>query len=181
MAGDLTEQKHEHEHEHAANSCGETAFEFVYEFDAKGASKAYKRFLWTRVQRVILISSAISLACLVGIFTWEANVFLVLGSAYPAAYVILWLSQLGHIDETYEALAGRKIRLLIDQGGISTYFGNTFKRVQWLGVKQVVAHGDFYFIYFERDSVPTSGFPKSVISDGALDFLRERTRVLEEV
>jgi hypothetical protein len=165
----------------AADSAADAAYEIVYEFDAKRASKAYKRFLWTRVQRVILISSAISIGCLVAIFTWEANLFLILGSAYPAAYVVLWLSQLGHIDETYEALAGRKIRLLIDSGGISTYFGNTFRRVQWLGVKQVVALGDFYFIYFERDAVPTSGFPKSVISDAAMSLLRAHTQVVEDV
>ena len=74
-----------------------------------------------------------------------------LGTAYPAAFVILWLSQLGHVNEAYEPLAGRKVRLLLDTGGISTYFGNTFKRVQWLGVTRVVEVKDFYFIYFERD------------------------------
>ena len=90
---------------------------------------------------------------------------------------MLWLTHLGHIDETYEALQGRKIRLLIDTGGISSYFGNSFKRVQWLGVAMVVLIRDYYFIYYERDAVPTGSFPKSELSDEALEFLRERTRV----
>lgn len=155
------------------------AFELVYEFDAKVASKAYKRYLWGRVQRVILIASSVALGCLIALIRYEANLFLILGAAYPAAYVALWLSQMGHIDETYEALAGRKIRLLLDRGGISSYFGNTFKRVQWLGVSRVVAVGDFYFIYYERDAVPTGGFPKAVIGEEALEFLRAHTQVID--
>jgi hypothetical protein len=163
----------------AAAATGGPAFEIVYEFDAKLASRAYKRFLWQRVQRVILVASAVALGCLVAMISWEPNLFLILGAAYPAAYVALWLSQMGHIDETYEALGGRKIRLLIDSGGIASYFGNTFKRVQWPGVSRIVAVGDFYFIYYERDAVPTGGFPKAVIGDEALAFLRGHTQVVD--
>ena len=165
--------------ENLTTARGERAFEIVYDFDAKVVSKAYKRYLWGRVQRVILIASGIALACLIAMISWETNLFLILGAAYPAAYVALWLSQMGHIDETYEALAGRKIRLLLDRGGISSYFGNTFKRVQWLGVSRVVAVGEFYFIYYERDAVPTGGFPKSVIGEEALAFLRSHTQVID--
>lgn len=174
MSGELTEQARA-----LPGKAEKPAFEIVYEFDAKGASKAYKRFLWQRVQRVILIASAIAIGCVVAIFSWELNVFLVLGAAYPAAYVALWLSQMGHIDETYESLEGRKLRVLFDTGGISTYFGNTFKRVQWLGVSRLVAIGDYYFIYYERDSVPTGGFPKSVIDEETLEFVRDHTQVID--
>jgi len=173
MSGELTEQAR------AIAPSADPAFELVYEFDAKGAGRAYKRYLWRRVRRAILIASAISLACLVGIFAWEASVFLVLGAAYPAAYVVLWLTHLGQIDETYEALGGRKVRMLIDAGGLSSYSGNTFKRVQWLGVSKVVAVGDYFFIYYERDSVPSGSFPKAVLGEDALAFLRERTHVVD--
>ena len=156
MPGEIAEQAQpasdrDRDRDRSGDDGDSSAFEIVYEFDAKGASKAYKRYVWRRVRRTILIASAISLGCLVAVIAWEANLFLILGAAYPAAYVVLWLTHLGHIDETYEALGGRKIRLLIDSGGLSSYFGNTFKRVQWLGVTMVVAVGDYYFIYYERD------------------------------
>jgi hypothetical protein len=155
------------------------AFEIVYHLDAKQASKAFKRFMWGKAQRAILIAGAISAGCLVAIFAWEPNIFLILGTAYPAAYVVLWLSHLGHIDDTFDSLDGRKVRLLLDSGGISSYSGNSFKRVQWPGVRQVVATGGYYFIYYERDVAPSGSFPKDVLGEDALAFLRARTMVVE--
>jgi hypothetical protein len=173
MAGELTQQAS------VRPKPDETAFEITWQFDSKGAARAYKRFLWKRMQRVILIASAIAIGCLVAIFVSGANIFLILGAAYPAAYVVMWFSQMGLIDQTYEPLQGRKIRLLFDSGGISSYFGNTFKRVGWLGVSRLVAVGDFYFIYYERDAVPTGGFPKSVVGEEAMAFVRAHTPVID--
>ncbi len=155
------------------------AFEIVYEIDAKLVSKAYKRFLWRRARKLILILSSISLACLVAVFTWEMNIFLVLGGAYPAAYIVMWFAQIAQIEEGYEALQGRKMRLLFDRGGISSYSGNTFKRVQWPGVSRMVLIGGYYFIYFERDPLPGGGFPESVVGEDAMEFVRSRTQVLD--
>ena len=67
----------------AAAATGGPAFEIVYEFDAKLASRAYKRFLWQRVQRVILVASAVALGCLVAMISWEPNLFLILDLSYP--------------------------------------------------------------------------------------------------
>jgi hypothetical protein len=175
MAGELTERARNSDQPREGG--GDSAFEIVYEFEAKGAAKAYKRFLWRRMRRAILIASGISLACLVAIFAWETNLFLILGTAYPAAYVVLWLTQVGQVDVAYEPLDGRKIRLLLDRGGLSCYFGNTLKRVLWLGVSLVVGVGDYYFIYYERDSVPGGSVPRGELSDEALAFLRSHTRV----
>lgn len=175
MAGELTEQARYGDQPREGG--GGPAFEVVYEFEAKGAAKAYKRFLWRRMRRAILIASGISLACLVAILAWEPNLFLILGTAYPAAYVVLWLTQVGQVDVAYEPLDGRKIRLLFDRGGLSSYSGNTFKRVQWLGVSTVVGVGDYYFIYYERDSMPGGSFPRGELSDEAMAFLRTQTRV----
>ncbi len=158
----------------------EPAYEIVYQFDAAVAAKAYKRFLWRRSRRLILILCAISLGCLVAIFSWEPNIFLILGTAYTASFVAMWFSQMANVDEAYEALEGRKVRLLIDNSGLSSYFGNTFKRVQWLGVSRIRQVGDFYFIHYERDSVPSGGFPKKVISDEALELVRATGKLIEE-
>ena len=158
----------------------EPSYEIVYEFDSAAATRAYKRLLWRRSRRLILILSAISIACLVGVFYWEPSVFLVLGAAYTASFVAMWFSQMANIDEAYEPLEGRKVRLLIDNGGLSSYFGNTFKRVRWLGISRIRQVGDFYFIHYERDSVPSGGFPKNVISDDALALLRATGKLIEE-
>jgi len=156
----------------------EEAFEIVYHVDAKRAAKAYKRFFWRRVRRPIMISLAISLASLAGVFLFEDLwILFVLGTAYPAAYAVMWFVQLGQIDETYEALDGRKIRLLIDSGGISTYSRNTFKRVQWPGVNRLASVGDYYFIYYEGESIPNGAFPKDVLEEGALEMISRYTKV----
>ncbi|MFT4546370.1 MAG: hypothetical protein ACI8XO_000130 [Verrucomicrobiales bacterium] len=155
------------------------SFEIVYEVDAKLVSKAYKRFLWKRARRPILIASAIALACLIAVLTVVFNIFLVLGAAYPAAYVVLWFTQIAHLDETYEALQGRKVRVMFDSGGIASYFGNTFKRVQWPGVARIELISGYYFIYYERDPAPGGGFPRSAISEEAIDFVRRFTTVVD--
>ena len=173
MSGDLTEQAR-------ALPGGESlpvAYELVYEFDAKIAAKAYKGLIWKRARKAILISASIALSCLLGLLLWQFNLFLVLGTAYPTAYIVMWYSQMGQVDEVYESLQGRKTRLLFDEGGISTYSGNTFKRVQWPGVARLAAIADYYLIYFERDSMPSGGFPKHAISPEALEFLRRKTVV----
>ena len=157
----------------------EPAFELVYEFDSALAAKAYKRLTWQRSRRFMIPAMLISLACLVAILAWEANVFLILGTAYTASFVAMWFAQLSQIDEVYESLEGRKIRLLFDVGGISSYSGNTFKRVAWLGVSRVRKIGGYYFIYYERDGIPGGGFPERVIDEDALEFLREHTRVFD--
>lgn len=158
----------------------EPAYEIVYEFDSALAARAYKRFLWHRSRRLILGLGTISIACLVGIFAWEANIFLVLGAAYTGSFVAMWFSQMANIDEAYEVLHGRRVRMLIDSGGLSSYFGNTFKRVQWLGISRIRQVGEFYFITCERDSVPSGGFPKNAISEPALDLMRATGKLIEE-
>ena len=155
------------------------SFELVFEFDSATAAKAYKRLVWERSRRFLLPAMVISIACLIGILAWEPNIFLILGTAYTASFVAMWFAQLSQIDEVYEALEGRKIRLLIDEGGLSSYSGNTFKRVGWLGVSRVRRTKDYYFIYYERDQIPGGGFPAGVIEEDALEFLRSRTRVFE--
>ena len=84
-----------------------------------------------------------------------------------------------HVIDVMRGADTERIRLF-GHGGLSTYFGNTFKRVQWLGISRIRQIGEFYFITYERDTLPSGGFPKSAISDEALELLRATGKLIEQ-